>query len=82
MEWCREKRDGVSDLLRYEALFNDLPLRQHVVICTYDLRKHSGDFIIDVMRTHPMIIMGGMLHNNPFFVPPDEFLRELESRTA
>jgi hypothetical protein len=82
MEWCREKRDGVSDLLRYEALFNDVPHRQHVVICTYDLRKHSGDIIIDVMRTHPMIIMGGMLHKNPFFVPPDEFLRELESRSA
>jgi len=82
MEWCREKRDGVSDLLRYEALLNDVPHRHHVVICTYDLRKHSGDFIIDVMRTHPMIIMGGMLHKNPFFVPPDEFLRELESRSA
>jgi hypothetical protein len=83
MEWCLEKRDGVSDLLRYEALFNKyVPNRQHVIICTYALRKYPGDFIVDVMRTHPMIIMGGMLHKNPFFVPPDEFLRELESRSA
>jgi len=29
------------------------------------------------MRTHPMIIIGGMLQENPFFVPPDEFLQEL-----
>jgi hypothetical protein len=32
------------------------------------------------MRTHPMIIIGGMLQENPFFVPPDEFLRELRER--
>ena len=32
------------------------------------------------MRTHPMIIVGGILHENPFFVPPDEFLGELRER--
>ena len=34
------------------------------------------------MRTHPMIIVGGMLQVNPFFVPPDEFLAELRERAA
>lgn len=34
------------------------------------------------MRTHPMIIIGGVLQENPFFVPPDEFLRELRERRA
>jgi hypothetical protein len=32
------------------------------------------------MRTHPMIIIGGLLQENAFFVPPDEFLRELRQR--
>jgi hypothetical protein len=32
------------------------------------------------MRTHPMIIISGILQENPFFVPPDEFLRELRER--
>jgi hypothetical protein len=27
-----------------------------------------------------MIIIGGILQENPFFVPPDEFLRELKER--
>jgi hypothetical protein len=27
-----------------------------------------------------MIIIGGILQENPFFVPPDEFLRELHKR--
>ncbi len=34
------------------------------------------------MRTHPMIIIGGVLQENPFFVPPDEFLSELEQRAT
>ena len=29
-----------------------------------------------------MIIIGGILQENPFFVPPDEFLRELRARGA
>jgi hypothetical protein len=27
-----------------------------------------------------MIIIGGILQENPFFVPPDEFLQELRAR--
>ncbi len=27
-----------------------------------------------------MVIIGGILQENPFFVPPDEFLRELQAR--
>jgi hypothetical protein len=34
------------------------------------------------MRTHPMIIIGGVLQENAFFVPPDEFLRELRQRRS
>jgi len=48
----------------------------------YDLAKFGGKIVVDIMRTHPMIIIGGMLQENPFFVPPDEFLRELQRRGA
>jgi hypothetical protein len=35
---------------------------------------------MDVLRTHPMAIVGGTLYVNPFYVPPDEFLRERHER--
>ena len=35
---------------------------------------------MDIMRTHPMVIIGGTLQANPFWVPTDEFLRELQAR--
>jgi hypothetical protein len=34
---------------------------------------------MDILRTHPMAIIGGTLHENPFFVTPDQFLLELRS---
>lgn len=34
------------------------------------------------VRTHPVIIIGGILQRNPFFVPPGEFLREFRERRA
>jgi len=36
------------------------------VICTYDLAKMGGNTVIDIMRTHPMIIICGILQHNPF----------------
>jgi hypothetical protein len=35
---------------------------------------------MDILRTHPMVIIGGILRENHFFVPPDEMLRELRWR--
>ena len=35
---------------------------------------------MDIMRTHPVVLVGGILQENPFYVPPDEFLEELRRR--
>ena len=37
---------------------------------------------MDILRTHPMVIVGGTLQENPFFVSPDEFLHELRGRKS
>jgi hypothetical protein len=79
LEWFQ--RD-VNVLLQYEAKFNLVPRDRDPVICTYDLSRHSGSFILDVLRTHPMIIVGGILQENPFYVPAEQFLEELRQRRA
>ena len=79
MEWALEDLPGTDALLEYEAKANIVPFDDPVV-CTYDLARFTGDVIAGVIRTHPMIILGGILHENPFFVPPHEFLRELRER--
>ena len=59
-----------------------LPKYDDVVVCTYDLNRFGASIVMDIMRTHPMVIIGGILQENPFFVPPDEFLREVRGRAA
>ena len=83
MEWALEEREGVSDLIEYEARFNQVHQSDRdSVICAYHVARFPGDIIMDLLRTHPMIIVAGTLQENPFFVPPDQFLRELRQRRA
>jgi hypothetical protein len=82
-EWSGEDWPGADDFLEYEARLNQLgPQIVDPIICLYDLAKIGGRIVIDVMRTHPLVILGGVLQVNPFFVPPEEFLRELRDRKA
>jgi hypothetical protein len=53
------------------------PKYDDVLCCTYDLAQFGANVIMNVLRTHPMVIIGGVLQENPFLVPPDEFLCEL-----
>jgi len=83
MDWVVGERSYVDDVVEFESRVNDV-WRRHddAVICTYQLGQFGGDTVVDIMRTHPMIIIGGVLQQNPFFVPPEEFLREVRGRRA
>jgi hypothetical protein len=81
MDWAVEGPSYIDNVIEFESRVNDV-WRRHddAVICVYDLAKFGGEAVIDIMRTHPMIIIGGSLQQNPFFVPPEEFLIELSER--
>jgi hypothetical protein len=69
--------------LEYETRVNYMvPKYDDPVICTYDLSKFSASLIMDMMRTHPVVVLGGLLQENPFFVPPDQLLLELQQRRS
>lgn len=81
MEWALETLPGVTDIIEYETKLNYvLPNHPDPVICVYDLNRHSGSVIMDILRTHPLVIMGGILQENPLYVPPAQFLEELRNR--
>ena len=81
MDWAAEGKSYINDLIEFESRVNDVwEHHDDAVICTYHLDQFGGDMVIDIMRTHPMIIIGGILQRNPFFVPPVEFLREFRER--
>lgn len=81
MEWALEPVPGVTDLVEYEAKLNTVVANYpDPLVCCYDLNKHSASVVMDILRTHPMVIVGGVLQENPLYVPPEEFLRELRQR--
>jgi hypothetical protein len=83
MDWAADRQSHIENLVEFESRVNDVWRRhEDAVICVYDLAKFGGDTVIDIMRTHPMVIIGGILQPNPFYVPPEEFLRERRQRRA
>jgi MEDS: MEthanogen/methylotroph, DcmR Sensory domain len=81
MGWAATDHPGVGVLVEFEARVNFIMTNfEHVVICVYDTAEFGSDVVIDVLRTHPMALVGGLLQVNPFFVPPEEFLDELRQR--
>jgi MEDS: MEthanogen/methylotroph, DcmR Sensory domain len=83
MEWAREYRVGINELVEYETRLNQVLRRfNDPVICVYNLAKFDAGVVLDILRTHPIVIIGDLVAENPFFVPPDVFLRELSERGA
>jgi hypothetical protein len=83
MDWAVAERSHVDDVIEFESQVNEV-WRNHddAVICTYHLGQFGGDAVIDIMRTHPMVVIGGILQRNPFYIPPEQFLGEFRQRRA
>jgi len=85
MEWALQDKPGLDFLsfLEFETRVNYVsPKYDDPLICAYDLSNFSSSMIIDVMRTHPVVVIGGLLQENPFFVHPDQLLLEIRERRS
>jgi MEDS: MEthanogen/methylotroph, DcmR Sensory domain len=80
MDWALEALPGVDDLIEFESRVNYItPKYGDIVICVYDLSKFGASIAIHALRTHPVVIIGGLMQENPFYVEPREFLRETQA---
>jgi MEDS: MEthanogen/methylotroph, DcmR Sensory domain len=83
MEWALVDLPGVDDLIEFETRVNYVvPRYENAVICAYDLTRFGASVVMDALRTHPVVIIGGLLQENPFFVPPDQLLLEIRERRS
>ena len=81
MYWALRNCPGTDDLMMYEARVNQLaPLHDCTLLCAYDLNQFSGRVIADVLATHSHVILGGQIHENPYYVDPVVYLHKLASR--
>jgi hypothetical protein len=83
MEWALADLPGTDDLIEFETRIGYVvPRYEDIVICAYDLTRFGANVVMDALRTHPLVIIGGLLQENPFFVPPDQLLAEIRERRA
>jgi len=75
MSWAHRSERAVADLIGYESELNRIMSNfPQVNLCLYDLTRCSGDLIMNVLKTHPKALLGGMVIDNPYYLEPDEFL--------
>ncbi|MGH9001296.1 MAG: MEDS domain-containing protein [Acidimicrobiia bacterium] len=71
MRWIEEYPPGIDELYAYERGLNRLlPSYDFIGICFYDLAHVTGDLVMRVLETHPKVLMGGMLFDNPYYSAP------------
>lgn len=83
MHWALSGLPGTEELVEYEARVNDVwDEFQDPMVCVYDLNRFSGRVLMDILCTHPKVILGGKVVENEFYMPPKEFLAKYRARHA
>ncbi len=83
MGWVFTSPPGIEQLVAYEASVNEVLNRGKTpTVCVYDVRRLSGSMMMDLLRAHPLTVMNGVLHENPFYTPAEEMLRDIQRRRA
>jgi hypothetical protein len=83
LDWLLLDKPAVNNSVEYKARLNYVPSKYNApVICDYDLSKFSASVAMDIMPTHPLVIIAGLRRENPSFVPPDQFFKELRERPS
>jgi hypothetical protein len=83
MTWALRDIPGVEDLLAYEARVNQVmaanPDASAISLCLYDVERFDAELIVGVLRTHPKAVIAGTVVANPFYIQPEEFLRQRDN---
>jgi len=80
MTWALDGSPGNDRLMEYESKLNHLlDLHQILAICQYNRRRFSPEMLVQAIRTHPILIQGGVVSRNFYYEPPEEFLGTADS---
>jgi chemotaxis family two-component system sensor kinase Cph1 len=76
MTWTLAEHTAPEALIEFEAKVNHF-VRDHAVraLCQYRRQRFSPELILGIIRTHPIVVYGGIICKNPYYVPPEELLK-------
>lgn len=73
MTWALRGLPGSDRLIEYETRLNRFfPGSRCLGICQYDRRRFAPEILLDILRTHPFVVIGAAVHRNLYYVPVEE----------
>lgn len=83
MSWALRNLPGTDELAEYECMVNELcDTYGCTLACAYDVNKFNGRVLADAFATHSHIVLNGIIHENPHYMPPEEFLHHVARRQS
>jgi hypothetical protein len=78
MDWISRDAPGTDQVIEYEARMNLLvPTFDCTFVCVYNLPQLRGELVVDILATHPYVVLNREIRRNPFYIEPEVYLREL-----
>jgi DNA-binding CsgD family transcriptional regulator len=79
----RSADDFAYDYFAYESGVNRVVAQKSsVFMCMYDLQSFSAAMLVDVLKTHPKVILDGAVLDNPHYLSPDAYLATRRDTTG
>ncbi|MFA6502749.1 MAG: MEDS domain-containing protein [Candidatus Paceibacterota bacterium] len=77
MTWMLGGEKGTDRLIEYEAKLNRFfPHNDALALCQYNRQRFGPAILLDVIHTHPIVVVGNTVCKNFYYVPVEDFLRE------
>ena len=71
MSWVLPQPGGAEDFFLYESALNKIiEDKPAVFMCMYDLQRLGVPMLVDVIKTHPKVLLDGMVLENPHYLAP------------
>lgn len=80
MTWLTRGIASSRDILKYEAAcdavftFQNAPI---VGVFQYDYGKLSGAVVVELLKLHPIAIVGNFVKRNPYYLNSEEYLKRI-----
>ncbi len=75
MSWALRRLPGSERLIEYETRVNEVFRGGScLAICQYDRRAFSAALLLDVLCTHPIVIVGTEVYDNFYYLSPSNLL--------
>ncbi|MDZ7262440.1 MAG: MEDS domain-containing protein, partial [candidate division KSB1 bacterium] len=75
MTWVFTKLPGTERLVEYEARLNTFfPGRKVTAICQFNETRFDPKVLLNVLRTHRLVLVRDQVCENFYYLPPEEFL--------